>query len=206
MDSNIIKWFLIGLIFFFLVGTIIPMVFVKKKGLDPHGTRLNASILTRLSLVSILMWNMYLILYIFMENVIGNFLAFEFLNQDFLIIFGMILACISSIFEIFGMTTLGENFRIELPKEKTELVTNGIYRIMRNPIVFGVFLILIGSFFVIPTVPILCICVFNIITFNSKVKDEEKFLTKKFGEKYLKYKQEVGRYCPFSLKKKENNK
>ncbi|MFX1237715.1 MAG: methyltransferase family protein [Promethearchaeota archaeon] len=197
MDSIIIKWFLISLIFFFLVGTIIPMVFVKKKGKDPHGTHLNASILTRLSLISILMWDIYLILFLLIDDIIGNFLALKFLNQDFLIIFGMILVFISSVFEILGMTTLGENFRIELPKEETELITRGIYRIMRNPIVFGVFLILVGSFFMIPTIPFLIICVFNVITFNSKVKDEEKFLIKKFGEKYLKYKQEVGRYCPY---------
>ena len=43
---------------------------------------------------------------------------------------------------------------------------------------------------------------FNVITFHSKVKDEEKFLGYTFGEKYAQYKKEVGRYFTFPLIKR----
>ena len=104
------------------------------------------------------------------------------------------------LFEIFGIVALGTNFRIELPTDDTELVTSGIYRIMRNPIVFGIFLLVIGSFLIIPTLFVLLICIFNIITFNSKAIDEEKFLLQRFGENYNNYMKKVGRYLPFKIK------
>ncbi len=112
----------------------------------------------------------------------------------------MIIILFGFLFEIFGIITLGTNFRIELPTDNTELVTSGIYRIMRNPIVFGIFLLVIGSFLILPTIIVLLICIFNILTFNSKAIDEEKFLLQRFGEKYNKYMNKVGRYLPFKIK------
>jgi len=72
---------------------------------------------------------------------------------------------------------------------------------MRNPIVFGVYLLILGSFFIIPTILSLLLFIINLITFNSKVKDEEKFLLKQFGENYVNYKMKVRRFFPL-LKKK----
>ncbi len=103
------------------------------------------------------------------------------------------------LFEILGINALGINFRIELPTDDTELITYGIYRIMRNPIVFGIFLLVIGSFLIIPTVIALFICIFNILTFNSKAIDEERFLLQAFGEDFKNYLNKVGRYLPFRI-------
>ncbi|MDX1798487.1 MAG: isoprenylcysteine carboxylmethyltransferase family protein [Candidatus Lokiarchaeia archaeon] len=124
----------------------------------------------------------------------------KFLSNDVSIIIGMIMILLGFLFEIFGIVALGTNFRIELPTDDTELVTSGIYRIMRNPIVFGIFLLVIGSFLIIPTLFVLLICIFNIITFNSKAIDEEKFLLQRFGENYNNYMNKVGRYLPFKIK------
>ena len=125
----------------------------------------------------------------------------NFLYNDIVIIIGMIIILVGFIFEIFGIIALGINFRVELPTDDTELITSGIYRIMRNPIVFGIFLLLIGSFLLIPTIIVLLICIFNIITFNSKVIDEEKFLLRRFGKTYENYLNRVGRYLPFKIKR-----
>ena len=114
----------------------------------------------------------------------------------------MILISIGFLFEILGIIALGLNFRIELPTDDTELITSGIYRIMRNPIVFGIFLLVIGSFLIVPTIIVLLICIFNVLTFNSKAIDEEKFLLRRFGEDYKNYMNEVGRYLPFRIGRK----
>ncbi len=113
----------------------------------------------------------------------------------------MISISIGFLFEILGIIALGINFRIELPTDDTELITSGIYRIMRNPIVFGIFLLVIGSFLIIPTIIILLICIFNILTFNSKTVDEEKFLLRRFGEEYKNYWNNVGRYLPIKIRR-----
>ncbi len=73
---------------------------------------------------------------------------------------------------------------------------------MRHPIVFGIFILFIGNFLIIPNLFILIITIFNIITFNSKVRDEEKFLSTRFGDVYEDYKLKVRRYLPFKIGKR----
>ncbi|MFX1501510.1 MAG: methyltransferase family protein [Promethearchaeota archaeon] len=175
---------------------------MKKSGSDPHGTHEGSSVLTQLSSVSIFLWLGLIILYIFFDALIKDFWSLNFLSIDVVIIIGMISISIGFLFEILGILALGINFRIELPTDETELTTTGIYRIMRNPIVFGIFLLVIGSFLMIPTIIVLLIAIFNILTFNSKAIDEEKFLLQRFGKEYKNYKNRVGRYLPFKIKRK----
>ena len=174
---------------------------VKKSGKDPHGTHEGSLLLTRLSSVSILLWLGFIIVYIFFNRLVENLWLLYFLHNDISIIIGMILISIGFLLEILGIIALGSNFRIELPIDDTELITSGIYRIMRNPIVFGIFLLVIGSFLIIPTIIVLLICLFNILTFNSKAIDEEKFLLRRFGKDYKNYMNDVGRYLPFRIRK-----
>ena len=206
IDKIFIKIFFIIVIALFLLGMIVPMVLVNRKGMDPHSTHEEASLLTRLTSVSIMIWLIYVILYFIFDDYIKNFLMIEFFFQDLFVIIGMVLLIISLIFGTLGLIALGINFRIEFPKEETQLITSGIYTVMRNPIVFGVFLILIGYFLVIPNFLNLFIAVVNIITFDSKARDEEKFLLKTFGKEYEEYKKRVGRYLPFIIRKTEFTK
>jgi len=173
---------------------------VKKSGSDPHGMHEGSTILTQLSSVSIFLWLSFIILYLFFNDLIENLWCLNFLSNDALIITGMIKISTGFLFEIFGIIALGINFRIELPTEETELITTGVYRIMRNPIVFGIFLLVIGTFFIIPTIISLIISIFNILTFNSKAIDEEKFLLRRFDNEYKNYRNKVGRYLPFKIK------
>lgn len=196
-----IKYFFIICIILFLIGFFWPLIVVKKSGKDPHGTHEGSLLLTRLSSVSIFLWLGFIIVYVFFNRLVENLWLLYFLYNDISIIIGMILISIGFLFEILGIIALGLNFRIELPTDDTELITSGIYRIMRNPIVFGIFLLVIGSFLIVPTIIVLLICIFNILTFNSKAIDEEKFLLRRFGEDYKNYMNEVGRYLPFRIER-----
>ena len=202
MESIYIKTFFIISIILFLVGFFWPLIIVKKSGKDPHGTHEGASILTRLSSVSIFLWLGFIIFFLFFNKILESLWRFDFISNDCLVLIGMITIAIGFIFEVLGILALGINFRIELPTDETELITSGIYRIMRNPIVFGIFVLVIGTFFIIPTAITLLIGIFNIITFNSKAIDEERYLLSKFGKKYRDYRNSVGRYLPFRISKK----
>lgn len=195
--------FFIVCIILFLIGFLWPIIVVKKNGKDPHGTHEGSLLLTRLSSVSIFLWLGLIILYIFFNSFIEGLWRLNFLSNDISIIIGMIMISLGFLLEILGISTLGINFRIELPTDDTELITSGIYRIMRNPIVFGIFLLVIGSFLIIPTIIVLLICIFNILTFNSKAIDEEKFLLQAFGEDFKNYLNKVGRYLPFRISRKK---
>ena len=200
IESNIVNFFLIIIIILFLIGVIIPMILIKKRGKDPHGTHDGFSTLSKLTFLSISFWIIYVLLKISFNEVWGNYWTFNILSIDFFIISGLIIIVLGFVFEVLGIISLGINFRIELPKEETELVTSGIYRVMRNPIVFGIFLLVIGTFLMIPDIFTLLSLVFNVATFNSKAIDEERFLLTRFGKKFEDYKSQVGRYFPVPLK------
>ncbi len=200
IEINIINIFLIIVIILFLIGIVVPMILIKKRGKDPHGTHEGYSFLSKITFLSISYWLIYVLLKIIFNEVWGNYWTFNLLSIDFFIISGLILIVLGFVFEVLGLISLGINFRIELPKEETELVTSGIYRVMRNPIVFGIFLLVVGTFLTIPDIFTLAALIFNVVTFNSKAKDEERFLLARFGKKFEEYKSQVGRYFPIRLK------
>jgi len=80
-------------------------------------------------------------------------------------------------------------------EEKTDLVTNGIYSVSRNPAFLGFDLMYIGilcSFF---NWYLLVITVLALVLFHLQiVKVEEEFLTETFGKEYIAYKKKVFRY------------
>ena len=196
-----IQIFLVIVLIFFLIGLMVPLIIIRRKGKDPHGTHKGYSIIARLSSATIFIWIINIVLFIFFYNLIELIWIFTFLSVDIFIIIGIISVTVGFIIEILGIQALGINFRIELPKEETELITSGIYKLMRNPIAFGLFLIIIGTFLLIPNVLTLIITIANIIVFDTKVRDEEKFLLARFGKTYEDYQRKVGRYFPFSIKK-----
>ena len=199
----LLKILFIIIISLFLIVTFTPMILIKKKGGDPHGTHEGSSLLTRLTPITIFSWLIYIIVFLILDKIILTYLVFVFLISDIFELIGIIMISLGLILDFWGTVALGFNFRIELPKEETTLITTGIYRLMRNPIVVGVFLLAFGSFLIIPTLFSFIFLVVNIITFDSKVRDEEKFLVKRFGEQFEEYSKKVGRYLPFRIIKRK---
>lgn len=98
---------------------------------------------------------------------------------------------------IFGVAvfTMRDNWRAGIPeKDKTELVTGGIFGISRNPAFLGFDLVYLG----------ILLCFFNWILFiftllaivmlHLQIKQEEKFLITVFKEEYTAYMNQTKRY------------
>jgi len=80
-------------------------------------------------------------------------------------------------------------------QESSCLATEGLYRYSRNPMYFGMLMILIGTFIVLGSItPMLVIPVFMWIITKVFILAEEKALEERFGETYLKYKCKVRRW------------
>ena len=78
-----------------------------------------------------------------------------------------------------------------------ELVVQGLYRYVRNPMYVSVSLILIGEYFVTASVPLLLYWVVWFAVVNLFVMGyEEPALRRQFGESYASYAREVGRWIP----------
>ncbi len=78
-----------------------------------------------------------------------------------------------------------------------ELIIEGIYRYVRNPMHIGVFSIMIGEGLLLNSIFILCFGTFAVISHFFYIPfSEERGLEDRFGEDYRIYKQNVPRWLP----------
>ena len=95
------------------------------------------------------------------------------------------------LFVTFGQGTLA-------PWKPTQrLVVQGVYRHVRNPMISGVFFVLLGEAVLPASMPILCwFAVFVVGNALYIPLAEEPGLVKRFGDDYLTYKRNVPRWIP----------
>lgn len=111
---------------------------------------------------------------------------------------GIILMILGDISFIAAVVTMKGSWRAGIAEgDKTELVTNGIYRISRNPAFLGFYLVYIGIMLAFANIGLVIITVATIITFHMQILQEEAFLKSRFGKEYEDYMKRVGRYFIF---------
>ena len=77
---------------------------------------------------------------------------------------------------------------------KTELVTDGIYAISRNPIAVGLRMSLVGMFMALPNTITFTVMVVGFLTGGIRIIIEEKHLNQKLGEKYQSYRKKTPKW------------
>lgn len=110
-----------------------------------------------------------------------------------------VLLCLSGIFlTSLSQIQMGKEWRIGVDhKEKTKLVTQGIYSKVRNPIYTGVMIFGLGLTVLIPNLIMLFLAILGYIAIEVQVgKVEEPFLVKLHGKSFTDYKSRTGRYFP----------
>ena len=97
---------------------------------------------------------------------------------------------------VTSVVTMRDSWRAGVAEgEKTELVTNGIYRISRNPAFLGFDLVYAGILLMFFNWPLCALSAFAGGMFHLQiVRVEEVFLRSAFGEEYLAYEKKVRRY------------
>lgn len=96
---------------------------------------------------------------------------------------------------IIAMMTMRDSWRAGIPeKDRTELVTTGIYRFSRNPAFLGFDLMYIGLLLAYFDLVHLLFCGFAVLMLHLQILQEEEYLKSVFGDAYLEYKKRTGRY------------
>lgn len=97
---------------------------------------------------------------------------------------------------ILSVLTMRDSWRAGVSEqERTELVTDGIYQIGRNPAFLGFDLVYIGILLMFFNLVLLAASVFAILMLHLQiVKVEEPFLVSAFGAPYREYRLHVNRY------------
>ena len=96
---------------------------------------------------------------------------------------------------LLSVLCMKDSWRAGIPdKDKTELVTTGIYRFSRNPAFLGFDFMYIGVLLMYGNVLTLVFSIFAIVMLHLQILQEERYLIKIFGIQYLEYCGQVFRY------------
>lgn len=127
-------------------------------------------------------------------QLISIILDLTILNDNIRFI-GFLVGILGDILFLISIITMKNSWRAGIPSEdNTKFVSNGIYKISRNPAFVGFDLMYIGVCLLYCNVLTIIFSLFAIIMLHFQIIQEEKYLEKTFGEKYITYKSKVFRY------------
>ncbi len=164
-----------------------PLTFNKTD--DAHG--FNGKVFTVITFLELIVVGIYA----FKNNWYDYLLPFWYLEHPILIKIGWGLLILSLILVWIAQSQMSNSWRIGIDeKNKTKLVTSGMFSISRNPIFLGIMIANIGLFLVLPNAFTLLIVSLSTISINTQIRLEEEFLKREFGVEYEKYLKKIRRW------------
>lgn len=108
---------------------------------------------------------------------------------------GFLIGMLGDIIFLISVVCMKDSWRAGIPdKDKTELVTNGIYKFSRNPAFLGFDFMYAGVLLMYFNPLTAVFSLFAAVTLHLQILQEEKYLTSVFGSSYTAYKSRVFRY------------
>jgi protein-S-isoprenylcysteine O-methyltransferase Ste14 len=96
---------------------------------------------------------------------------------------------------IGGLVIMGKAWK-QIHKANGELVTSGLYRLVRHPQYFGLFLITVGFLIQWPTIITAAMWPILMLMYYRLARREEKEIESRFGDQYVTYRQQVPMFWP----------
>ena len=111
---------------------------------------------------------------------------------------GVVVCAAAVAITMLSQYQMGDAWRIGVDaSEKNPLVTDGMFKLSRNPIYSGMLLVGIGFVVLVPHILTACCALVSYVGFEIQVrKVEEPYLRRVHGETYEAYCRNVGRYLP----------
>jgi protein-S-isoprenylcysteine O-methyltransferase Ste14 len=124
------------------------------------------------------------------------FVPIDYLNINNLKMVGIGVLIISSLLTRISQIQLKEAWRIGIDSSETKgtLITEGIYKVSRNPIALGMLLGTIGLFMVTPNMITFSIIILVHLIFSIRIILEEEHLMKLHGNLYDKYRKQTRKW------------
>lgn len=100
-------------------------------------------------------------------------------------------------FAFQSQRAMGASWRVGTdPGGKRELVTQGVFNYIRNPIYLGFLLQILGGAILMPTAFSAAVAALGYVGMRLIVASEERFLTATYGDAYREYMARTGRFLP----------
>ena len=187
------------LVLYFLIVFVLPSIRVKRKtGINPYVFKNTDSAHDFLGKVSAPITS--LIFIVALVNLIypaglQYFAPFAWLEIALLKYAGFSLIHLALLWIIIAQLQMSNSWRVGIDHSaKTELKTNGLFSVSRNPVFLGMLITLAGVFLILPNAITLLVFVSSTLLFQVQARLEEEYLYKTHGENYLNYSQKVGRW------------
>ena len=108
---------------------------------------------------------------------------------------GFCIGMLGDIIFLASVLCMKDSWRAGIPdKDRTTLVTTGIYRYSRNPAFLGFDFMYVGLLLMYFNLSMLVVSAFAIIMLHLQILQEERYLTENYGESYKAYRKHVFRY------------
>ena len=91
---------------------------------------------------------------------------------------------------------MGRDWRMDISKDNTTLITDGLFARIRHPIYAFSIAMMIATTIVLPTWPMIVVAIVHVALMNVKARNEESHLARLHGEAYAKYVARTGRFFP----------
>lgn len=183
------------ILYFLLVRKINPIaIIVGKKGLRQL-LEISFFLVLLLWMAEVLLSSLHAKLHILPETLGGERTYMKLIDLWQIKLLGVALVSAGFLIFFWALASFGASWRIGID-EKTPgtLVTSGAFSFSRNPIFVFLDAYFIGTFLINGTLSFLLFALVVIGGLHYQILQEEKFLTKTYGEAYLEYRQRTGRY------------
>lgn len=108
---------------------------------------------------------------------------------------GFCLGMLGDVIFLLSILCMQDSWRAGIPdQDKTQLVTNGIYKYSRNPAFLGFDFMYIGVLLMYGNLLTLGFSLFAIVMLHLQILQEEIYLEGVFGKDYAEYKKQTARY------------
>ncbi len=187
------------LVVYFFVVFVIPSVRVKRKtGINPYVFKNTDSAHDFLGKVSAPITSLIFIMALvnlFYPPGLQYFAPFNWLEISIPKYTGFAIIHLALLWIIVAQVQMSNSWRVGIDHSaKTELKTNGLFSVSRNPVFLGMLITLAGIFLILPNAITLLVFVASILLFQVQVRLEEEYLYKTHGEDYISYSQKTGRW------------
>lgn len=187
------------LILYFLIVFVSPSVRVKRKtGINPYVFKDTDSAHDFLGKVSAPITSLIFIVALvnlFYPEGLQYFAPFVWLEISILKYAGFAIIHLALLWIIVAQVQMSNSWRVGIDHSaKTELKTNGLFSVSRNPVFLGMLVTLAGVFFILPNAIMLLVFVSSTLLFQVQTRLEEEYLSKTHSENYLNYCKETGRW------------
>ena len=187
------------LVLYFLVVFVVPSVRVKgKTGINPYVFKNTDSAHDFLGKVSAPITSLIFIVALvnlFYPEGLQYFAPFTWLEISILKYTGFAFIHLALLWIIVAQVQMSNSWRVGIDHSaKTELKTNGLFSVSRNPVFLGMLVTLAGIFFILPNAITLLVATVSVMLFQVQVRLEEEYLSKTHANTYIVYCKKVRRW------------